>query len=289
MKRKIIDPTILIITDNFLTKKWFKNFFTNKNFNILFKDTKENAENLVESTALDLIIVDHEMDETNILKYCENLKQKTYKSHTPIILITGNLKKNYRKDAQKMGVWDFLNDDLNEDEFLLKLDKSLNAINRQEKVSTLKIKVKPLKMPQKSLKEKIILDYKVISILKEAKEKKTDLFILLIEYKNILKKSDGQSMILENIRKCIPNEKYIIPSKDNYVITIIPKINKEKAIEISKHLENALKNLDISIAIIDYQKHLISKKPIFENFLKMIATAKESLIKQPDTTFFLQK
>jgi DNA-binding response OmpR family regulator len=127
-------PTILIISDDYLTKKWLKKQLS-ESFNVIEKEDEEDAIEIAETNLLELIIIDSHIDGLDVLQFCKELKKNTYANKTPIILITDKLKKSFRKKAKQAGVYEFMHDELDVDELFYKIKLCEKGKEKREKVN----------------------------------------------------------------------------------------------------------------------------------------------------------
>lgn len=98
--------TILILTHDPAIQFWMKKHLVPAFF-VLFAENEEEALASAQNTILDFTIVDAEMSHPEILDTCKKLHQ-ILKNATPILLMTGSLKKQFLDAAKKSGVSAFL-------------------------------------------------------------------------------------------------------------------------------------------------------------------------------------
>ncbi len=110
-------PTLLLVTNNSVVRIWMKQN-TEKEFHIINAAKKEDAVETAKTARLDFVIVDAEFE--NYLALISELN-RILRTLTPILLITGSLKKDFIDAALAAGVSDFLTTPLNKEELDLKI------------------------------------------------------------------------------------------------------------------------------------------------------------------------
>ncbi len=156
MSKQLKLPTILIIADNPTIRFWVKKHLDDQFF-ILAAETRHEALEALNSR-LDFIIVDSELEDYSALDLCKEIHQLTSKNIVPIFLITGRLKKSFRDLAMKCGVTEFLSDQLDLDELLIRIEMGKKAANIREKTEdvSLSIQLPKLSSEKSSLKNRKI-------------------------------------------------------------------------------------------------------------------------------------
>lgn len=132
-------PIVLIVTQNLNTKLFLRKNLEDK-FHVIEKKDFDNAIEIAQSSNLDLVIIDDQIEDA--IDLCFQLKKRKRLFVTPIILITKSIKKAYRQKATKAGVFDFLFPPLDVDQLNLLLEKCIEDKQRRKKVSSISFKLK---------------------------------------------------------------------------------------------------------------------------------------------------
>ncbi|EKE04461.1 MAG: hypothetical protein ACD_20C00070G0001 [uncultured bacterium] len=134
-------PVLLIVTQDLPTKLFIRHNLEEK-YHILEKTTFEETLQAVESTKIDIVIVDDKIQ--NAIDLCFQMKKRKRLFTTPIILITGSLKKAYKEKAVKAGVFDCLLTPLKDEELLSLIKRCEDEKNKINKVSSISFKIKKM-------------------------------------------------------------------------------------------------------------------------------------------------
>ncbi|MES2272750.1 MAG: response regulator [Chlamydiota bacterium] len=133
MSKQLNLPTLLIISDNPSIRFWIKKHLSDQFF-IVEASNESKAIEALKNTDLELMIVDGNMGGGAVLELCKTLRNLTKNSLTPILLITGRLKKSFRDQALENGVTDFLSDELNLEELETRIATGRKAAASMQKV-----------------------------------------------------------------------------------------------------------------------------------------------------------
>jgi len=140
-------PTLLLISENPSVIFWIKKQLKDQFF-ILVSSKFSQAIEQTKNTQLDFVMIDSEFENLNPLALSSELSSILDPS-TPIILITGSLKKSFLNTAFKSGITDFLNNQLNSEELqacILKGKKS-QLLQKKTKTASSVISQKKKKSP----------------------------------------------------------------------------------------------------------------------------------------------
>jgi PleD family two-component response regulator len=125
-------PTLLVIADNPSIRFWIKKHLDSQFF-ILDASKKSVALEAIRNSSLDFIILDSGFADCDPLDLCKEIRRILHTSFTPILLITGRLKKSYRDEALEAGVSDFLNDQLDLEELETRIATGQKAASMRQK------------------------------------------------------------------------------------------------------------------------------------------------------------
>lgn len=145
-------PTLLLITENPSVRYFFKRHLDSQFF-IIEAAREFTALEALSSARLEFVILDSQLESCDALALASKLRSKDLL--TPILLITGRLKKSYRNAALDAGVSDFLHDHLDLDELETRLAILTKAKEARNKTSEFSSKI-PQKKPtaEKSLSKR---------------------------------------------------------------------------------------------------------------------------------------
>lgn len=124
-------PTLLAITNNPSVRFWIKKHL-DEDFFIIDASEKRAALAVAQTASLDFIILDSEFEDCDALDLCRELKQ-ILRSLTPILLMTGRLKRSFLDTAMEAGVTDFLNNRLDPEELQIRIATIRKAQALREK------------------------------------------------------------------------------------------------------------------------------------------------------------
>jgi CheY-like chemotaxis protein len=132
-------PTLLLIADNPAIGHWIKKHFDGRFF-LLEETSGPRTVEVVQSTALDAILIDSELESCEPFSLCTKLHQLS--PLVPLLLITGQLKKAYRNRALQAGVTDFLSNQLDVEEFEKCIAEGLQNAAMRKKINDLHLKIR---------------------------------------------------------------------------------------------------------------------------------------------------
>ena len=142
---KIKLPTLLAITDNPSVRYWIKKHL-DEEFFIIDATKKSSAIVAAQTASLDFIIVDSELEDCDPLELCGELR-RILRTLTPILLITGRLKKSFREEALQAGVTSFLADQLDFEELQSRIEEGTKAASLRQKTEEIGIAFKRKNKP----------------------------------------------------------------------------------------------------------------------------------------------
>ena len=145
-------PSLLLITESPSVRYFFKRTLSSQ-FTLINAYHELEAMQTLATTQLELIILDSQITYCDALELASKLRNKDLL--TPILLITGRLKKIFRDRALDAGVSDFLSDLLDEDELETRITILERAKKERKKTEGLSAKIRQKKpMQEKSLSKR---------------------------------------------------------------------------------------------------------------------------------------
>lgn len=184
-------PTLLLVTSLPLVRAFFEKVIDKmENYALIISSSRLETLEYLEKTYISFIIIDQKTTNLELRPLCEEIRRFKGYDHTPILIITGHLKKTFTRDLIKAGATDFLREPLDEDEFLVRMEMAGDVMQTQSKISTLTSHLSTQKRATSSLEKRTILDDRAIRLIHEAIAEKTALALILLEidqYGQVLK------------------------------------------------------------------------------------------------------
>ena len=119
---------ILVIDDELSIRLLLENFLS-KNYDVICKSDGQEALEWLEGNLPDLIICDLQMPNINGYKFLENVRQRGYTRHTPVIMLSGVESSKERVKCYRIGAQDFLAKPFNPEELSELILKNLKPIH----------------------------------------------------------------------------------------------------------------------------------------------------------------
>lgn len=173
-------PTLLMISENPSVRFWIKKQL-NRQFFIIDAANFKVALEAAKTSRLDFVIIDSDFENCNPLKLSLEIRQNL-EPFTPILLITGRLKKSFLDAALESGVTDFLNNQLDETELELRIATGRKAQSLREKTNDVfsSLDQKKDNLSSDYLKKKFLLHDQALRLIASAKKKKIPLAALFV-------------------------------------------------------------------------------------------------------------
>lgn len=242
-------PTLLAVTDNPSVRFWIKKHL-DEDFFIVDASKKHAAITSVQTTSFDFIIVDSEFEDCDALELCSELKQ-ILRTLTPILLITGRLKRNYLNAAKKAGVTDFLNNQLDPEELQSRVAAIRKGYSLREKTqdasNALAQKLKAQSFPH--LKHRVMPHNQALKVLKEAKKEGVPIssLIIRIDRFNELQNNIGSlisdqiiSPLKNLIQHSLSKTDSFIPSAEDRFLIILKNTTPENGRILAERIRNEI-------------------------------------------------
>jgi|GEM_PF-988511 len=231
---------LLLVNKAILTTVWLKKHLKDT-FHVIHVRTAEEALIKLQNTVIDFVIVDEDVKDIDPLNLASEIRHVLTSSWAPILLLTTNLKKSFRKKALNAGISDFLSDPPEEHELEKHIASSLKARSMHKKIhdvsKTLKSKEQN-SLSQNMLSSRFLLHDHAIKEVDRAKKEKKPLTIALLginSYKAIEKTCSVLDLdrllftLTDTITQEIRKEDILIPSKDGKFIVIMPNLTIKQA------------------------------------------------------------
>lgn len=260
---KIQLPTLLVITDNPSLHHWIHKHL-NQQFFIIYAIHETTALEIVQTTALDFLILDSNFEESNPLELCHKLRQANLV--VPILFVTGRLKKSYRDAALEAGATDFLSNQLDLEELETRIATGLHAAAMRSKTSELFSTIKhPRQEPSSTFfKQKFVMDEHVLRILGKAKK---PIALLLIQFdpSRELPSEEKKTLLLQSCKQLLRSDDLLIPSMEGRFMMLLPHTTPLEAQKIAQHLQHRIQQdsvrftVSIAVSAIEAEEALYQK------------------------------
>lgn len=176
-------PTLLLVTENPLVRAFFEEIVAKlPDHALLIASTKLEALDYLDRTYISLIVIDEKTPNLELIPLCVDIRILRGYAHTPILVITGHLKKSFIRNLIKAGATDFLREPLEEDEFLLRMEMAGEVMETQAKMASLSARVGGGGTSNgTSLEKRAFLDDRATRLVGQALSEKTELTLILLE------------------------------------------------------------------------------------------------------------
>lgn len=275
-------PTLLVVTENPTVRAWAKQYLEEPFF-LLYASTQQEAIGAV-GAKLDFILVDAAVELFDPLELCKRLRQEA--KLTPIFLITGKLKKSFRAQAEQAGVTEFLSDDLDHEELLMRIEEGKKGAQAREKTMDLKVAFQGIPQEMRSLKDKIVLNDQGVKLLKEAKQTNVAISLLLLQidhFDNWANKEEIALSLGTFVQNLLRAKDVLIPASEGRFLLLLFNTAKDSAQKVADRLKekisfhpfSALQPLTVSIAVSALDANAQSIQAVVDAASKSLETHKE--------------
>jgi len=122
-------PALLLVTSSPITRSFFETI-TDKleDYALISVSSEIEALDYFDKTFISFIVIDENTPYIELIPLCEKIRKLPGLGHTPILIITGHLKKSFTRNLLKAGATDFLREPLDEDEFFHRMEMATCSI-----------------------------------------------------------------------------------------------------------------------------------------------------------------
>ncbi len=148
-------PTLLLVSSNPLTIGFFEGVVDKlEEYALITSSSELDTLESLDKVFVSFIVID---DKTvDALSLCTKVRALKEHEHTPILVITGQLKKSFIRNLMKAGATDFLAEPLDEDELLVRMEVAQKATQTQSKMVALSSRLPKKEGEDTSLKKRSI-------------------------------------------------------------------------------------------------------------------------------------
>lgn len=287
-------PTLLLITDRSGVRQNVKDLCEESYF-ILTADNSIQALATVASSPLDLILIDEGFEEAPVLPFCRQIRSSLKEAPTPILLITGRLKRTFFEKALEAGVTDFLSSQFDAQEFQARLVTIQKAKTLREKTTSLSTKLNKPPRASSFFENRSLLEDQVSSLFKKACEEQKILSFFLLHVISPEEACEStlplgaQKFFLSfssSLPTFFPKGSFFIPKTPGLFVIIAPPMSSAAAREICLSLQTAHKKASISLI---FSWSQIPSMPAFDRFITAASDALEEVDLSPHHFLFLDE
>jgi two-component system cell cycle response regulator len=285
MKTNPLQPVALIVTNDISTATFLRKVLR-LTFQLIERQDASSAQEIVRSTSVDLILLDSkDLDEEALFLTLSRFRSSLGKKKTPILLITGNLKKKFAQDALRAGATDFINQPLEEDEIEQRIAVAFQSFERTKNISEVAKRSTPgAQTASSSLTNRQFLNDQAIKEISKARQNEGHVSLLIIELdvKKAAPPSEEahlhlMSLLQSNIRK----HDILIPQSTGKFVIMLPKTSERAAELIAESIrmdvEKKISPLSVSIGLITWDHARPSIGSAAEEFDHLIDVATQAV------------
>ena len=234
-------PTLLIVSENPSIRFWIKKHLHDQFFILEAFDFKMALE-AAKTSRLDFVILDSDFENCNPLKLSSEIRQ-ILGSFTPILLITGRLKKSFLNAALESGITDFLNNELDEQELHLRIATGRKAQSLRDKTmeASSALKSQPSDLSTNYLRDKFLLHDQALRFIAKAKKEGIPLCALFIridqfEKMGYLMSSEILPLLSHLLYEQLNSSELLIPANEGQFIILLENKTPQEAKKIASNL-----------------------------------------------------
>ncbi len=269
-------PTLLLVTQKPKVLSFFEGLKGEIDDLVLIPSRSEqDALDDLKRHPISLIVVDEKIPNIDLPALCEKIRAFSEYSHTPILIITGHLKKSFIRPLIKAGATDFLTEPLDKDECLMRIEIAKETKKTAQKMKALTPKFDSRAPEKATLNTKSIIDNRLVMVIEAALKEKSELTMVMLEIPN----SSGEEMT-ERIEPLIREQDLLIPQKEGRYVIVLPKTSKRAAEFIVENLCDALiagSSLTLSSSLVTLAEDGNQEKPASYNLERLVQAATDRL------------
>jgi len=292
-------PTLLAVTDDAAVRFWIKKQL-DEEFFIVDAPKKHSALSAAQTTSFDFIIVDSELEDCDALELCRELKQ-ILRTLTPILLITGRLKRSYLDAAKEAGVTDFLNNQLDPEELRMRIQTIRKSHSLREKTQDISnaLAQKSDDLSSMTLKNRVLIHNQAINALKEAKKEGVPIAALMIridrfdELQNRIGNGIKQQIIkpfTDLTQPLLSSTDFLVPSSEGRFIILMKNKTPDQGRALAERIKNDLSRqsfqteegpplrLTVSIVVSSLEANEIDFNRMVDSSFKALKKAQDLII-----------
>lgn len=278
MKTNPLLPVALIVTSDPATAA-----FLRKVLRLTFQlIEREEGLEVLETNSIDIVFLDSkDMTDDDLFLTLSRFRSILGKKKTPILLITGNLKKKFAQDALRAGATDFVNRPLDEDEIDQRIAVSFQSFERTKNVLAVAKRSTPkAQTASSSLVSRQFLNDQAIKEIAKARKNEGHVSLLVIE----LDKKGTEEVhlhLISVLKTLIRKNDILIPQSLGKYIVLLPKTSERAAEiiaeEIRMFVESKISPLSVSIGLITWDHSQPGLCTAAEEFDRLVEVASQAV------------
>jgi len=278
MKTNTLLPVALIVTSDPVTAA-----FLRKVLRLTFQlIEREEGLEVLETASVDIVFLDSkDKQDEDLFLTLSRFRSTLGKKKTPILLITGNLKKKFAQDALRAGATDFVNRPLDEDEIEQRIAVSFQSFEKTKNVMAVAQRSTPkAQTASASLASRRFLSDQAIKAIAKARETEGVVSLLVIELDK--KGTEEAHLHLTSVLKnLLRKNDILIPQSLGQFIVMLPKTSERAAEiiaeEIRMFVESKISPLSVSIGLISWDHSHPVRGTAAEEFDKLVEVATQAV------------
>lgn len=291
-------PTFLLVTQEPLTRAFFENVVDKlEDHALICSQSAADALDDLGRHFISLIIIDDKVPYIELAPLCENIRALHEYEHTPILIITGHLKKTFTRMMLKAGATDFLTEPLDEDEFLVRMEMAKEVKQTHQKISALTTLFGEMTTTVSSLEKRTILDDRAVRMIGSALQEKNNLAMLMLEIDQFTKfehargEKAGHALLIDfadHLQNLMRKQDLFFCQKKGRYIVLLPKTSSRAAEFIAENIQESLDaetfsaggirfNLTVSIGLVTLDEDGSNTKSASFNLDRLMQTAQTCL------------
>ncbi|NGX50163.1 MAG: Response regulator PleD [Chlamydiae bacterium] len=255
-------PTLLLITASPTTRAFFE-IITDKleEYALICVSSEIEALDYLTKTFISFIVIDEKTPYVELTPLCEKIRSLNGHRYSPILIITGHLKKTFTRNLIKAGATDFLREPLDEDEFLHRMEMASESMETQQKITTLSTSLSTAAASGISMHERAIMDDRATKIIEVALNEKSALSLLLMEIDQYQKfqKSRGEKAahallidFTEHLQRLIRIQDLLFNQNHGKFALFLPKTSERGSQLIGENIQEYLEGETFSAGSIRF-------------------------------------
>ncbi|MGH2638015.1 MAG: response regulator [Rhabdochlamydiaceae bacterium] len=285
MKKNQLQPVVLIVTDDTATATFLRKVLR-LTFQLIERHDASTAEEVLRSASVELVLLDSkDLENEKLFLILSRFRSSLGKKKTPILLITGNLKKKFAQDALRAGATDFINQPLDEDEIEQRIAVAFQSFERTKNVSEIAKRSTPgAHKASSSLTNRQFLNDQAIKELSKARQNEGDVSLLIVELdvkKSAPPSEDTHLHLTSLLKSTLRKHDILIPQSIGKFIIMLPKTSERAAEliaeEIRMDVEKKISPLSVSIGLIAWSHSRPAAHSAAEEFDRLIAVATQAV------------
>ncbi|MDN3505519.1 MAG: diguanylate cyclase [Rhabdochlamydiaceae bacterium] len=245
----ISPPLVLVFARASLHVQFLRNCL-GSNHDIVESSTPQACLEMLNNLSVDFLIFDEKLVKGEVELFLTEVTSSTGYDRLPIIMISRNLKKQYFRDLNEVGLSGMLREPLDETEVFITLKKCDRRHQMEAKISMIATRIpKQSHNPEIEFKHRFLLNDKASKKIKSTLEKKQSLSLLMMEIDQFHVTTNGyEDSITEELLDTIEEkltmelrpQDILIPLGGGKFMIILPKTSKTAARILAETVQSTI-------------------------------------------------